>query len=444
MVLATIHERGAVFYHRGEHYAIDMPGGWMSPTEFSGREALRGAIRRASAKLGFPLRGPYRLMVFTEFFQYFSEIKAHMRPSPEEVRALVWERFKSFYGVEGEGEVLVGYAFGIDGLYATALAKEAAEGLASSFPGPVHLYSGTLSFVRGLQAGYPSRPKLMAFFIEMGTALGASFLQGEIYAISRLPVLERVNPSASLPQELVADYVAQVDEEVQTLLPPGMGNLHLVVTGAWGEAVLKQLSFSAPYEFAPVPQVWDLSQAQDALYYTHPGAGGRRELKKLLLPGAVGLVLGGIFLYGFFLGQRVEALKEEIARNQELIQQGRAMERELKAAEASLSRYRQALEYLSLSRGPEEALRPVLRAYGSLDPRFRLKELSLLQGGEASLRVVLSKGPYPDAPGELRRAFRQAGYERVEILRLEYSGDREAETSFELNVFPKRETGGAP
>lgn len=437
MVLVGVHERGLSFYYREGYYAAEMPAGWISPVDFSGRDAVRTAIRRASAKLGFPLRGPYHLLLFAEFFQYVSEIKAHMRPSFEEVRGLVGERYRSFYGSE-KREIVLGYTFGIDGMYATASSQKVVEDLGASFPGPAHIYSGTLSFVQSLQRAFGSRPKLMGFFIEMGTALGASFLQGEPYAVSRLPVLERINPAASLPQEVVADYVSQVDEEVQTLLPPGMGNLHLVVTGAWGEEVLKQLGFSAPYEYHPVPKVWDIASVQDLLYHKHRGPAQRSNLKSLLLPGLVGVALVGTLAYAGLLQGRASALRQQIAYNEELIRRGKSMEEELRRAEEASKRYREAEGYLSLTQGPEGVLRPVLEGYGKLDPRFRLKEASFGQGGEAALKVVFEGSPFPDAPRHLREAFASVGYERVEIQRFEYGGEEKGLATFEVALFPKR------
>lgn len=82
MVWVTAHERGFIFYYKDRFLVQDLPSGWMGLMGVESREGVRTAIRRASAKLGFPLKGPYRLLLFNEFFHYFSEIKQHMRPSP--------------------------------------------------------------------------------------------------------------------------------------------------------------------------------------------------------------------------------------------------------------------------------------------------------------------------------------------------------------------------
>lgn len=426
MVWVMVHERGLVFYYRDRLYTQDFPSAWMGLLGVEARDAVRSAIRKASARLGFPLKGPYRVLTFNEFFHYFSEIKQHMRPSPAEIAQLAWSKFSSFYELPEGAEVVVSYTYGVDGLYATAFSKGALESLLALFPGPAMAYSGTLYFVKYLQEKYASQPRALGFFVEMGTGLGVSLVQGEVYAIARLPALEKVNPMSTLSGDLLAEYARQIEEEVEALLPGGLGsNLAVGVGGAWGEAVMQQLGLGMPYEALPAPSLWGVSESYNEVFYLrHRGSEGV-NLKRYLPWLALGLIALGDGLYWAHLRQQERALERAIEENRKVLQEAKRLEKQVERMEVEVSQYQQATSAIQTAHGPYDLLLPILRALAVLGKDFGVSELRLLESGGASLSLQVSQKVYKsplNVPDLIRQAFLAQGYPRVEIV--EYRVDK--------------------
>lgn len=453
MVWVTAHERGFIFYYKDRFLVQDLPSGWMGLMGVESREGVRTAIRRASAKLGFPLKGPYRLLLFNEFFHYFSEIKQHMRPSPLEVAQLAWSKFSSFYNLPERAEVAVSYTYGVDGLYATAFSKAALESLLALFPGYVMAYSGTLYFVKYLQEKYASQPRVLGFFVEMGTGLGVSLIQGEVYAIARLPALERINPMSTLSGDLLAEYARQIEEEVEALLPGGVvSNLAMGVGGAWGQAVMQQLGLGMSYESLPQPSSWGTSEFYNEVLYLRRRSSEGINLKRYLPWMLIGLLATGEGFYWTHLRHQEGVLERTIEENRKLLQEAKRLEKEVERMEVEVGQYQQAASRIQSAHGPHDLLLPILQAFAVLGQEFGLKELRFLENGGASLNLEVSPKVYKTSlnlPNFIRQAFLEQGFPRVEII--EYRvGREEQRMRFQIllplpvSKLPAEESKGSP
>lgn len=453
MTNLLLHDRGIVAV-RGERIeGADLPEGWLTPTEFKGREEFRFTVRRLLSRLGTPRgKGHYRLFLFTDYFEFIPDIKRHMAPPAEEVRSLVRERMAKIYDLSPEEEVHVVYDYGIGGLFASAVASSVVQGLADALPGGVVVFSGTLAFPRLMVGILPPKEGGSAVFIyvEYGTSQGVSLYGKDVQMVARLPSLRSMSPKEELDEQAKRMKAADLGQELQELIPEG-ATPAFYFTGLWTEKLLVGLRFAAPYQVVPHGVLLSSGADIGHLLYLRRREAKRPSPLRGLLPG---VLVGGLLAYGgihyALLLQEKRSLERILAENAAISQQVKGYNARIEALQRELAALRSLEGNLEARPGPGSLLRRLSLVLAGVSAKGGIEEVSF-QAKDGLLRLkvrLLSVPKEADYMAAVERGLAQVGFTDVEVssYSLEGAGEGKQE-SYDIVVrlhAPPPSPQGAP
>ena len=425
-VLLLVYERGICLYYGGKVYWEEMPLGWIEPASVE-TDILRGVLKRAQKELGYQ-RPSFDVLLFSEFLHFNPEIKEHMRPTREEILSLVEEKLSAFYSNYPQGTTSFIYTLGVNGLYATAVSHRVLEALARVLGSNVRFYSGHFSLFRMVKGLTQGQPRTLGFWVEGGTAIGVSLLMGDLYALSRVALLEGDILQGDLQGDALRDFQSRLEEEIGVLLPPGMGAVSLAVGGK-DRGIFDLLDFSVSYTVLDLEELWDSPsvEKEKALYGAFHSPKRESNLGKNLIPIALGLLAFGVLVYGQFLDAKLKNLAAEVEARKKEIEEARALEAEIPSLEERIQQYRKALEVAKGYPRPTEVILPLLEAWELSQVKFSYRNISW-QGDSLFFTLLVPQGKSPlDFLPYLKRLFEEVGYGEVSLEKYYREGGKSEE-----------------